>query len=39
MGGKATSSSLMVGEIIKIFGSGAAAVPLIIIAYFVAKKV
>ena len=39
MGGRASSSSLMVGEIIKIFGYGAAAVPLIIIAYFVAKKV
>ena len=39
MGGKASSNSLMVGEIIKIFGYGAASVPLIIIAYFVAKKV
>lgn len=39
MGGKATNGAFMVGEIIKIFGYGAAAVPLIIIAYFVAKKV
>lgn len=30
---------LFLGEMIKIFGYGAAAVPLIIIAYFVAKKV
>lgn len=39
LGGKTSSGSLMVGEIIKIFGYGAASVPLIIIAYFVAKKV
>jgi hypothetical protein len=30
---------LLLGEIIKVFGYGAAAVPLIILAYFIAKKV
>lgn len=30
---------LLLGEIIKVFGYGAASVPLIILAYFVAKKV
>lgn len=39
LGGKASSNSLFVGEFIKIFGYGAAAIPLIIIAYFIAKKV